>query len=164
LLEGSRSERGATFVRVDSSAMDEIIEKDEPARESVLSEVEQNQILDVFKGIFKEKDAEKGEATNVELRPLSPEDSPVQITRTEFIRRMQEMQQLAGGSMFGNIPDTFSIIINSNHPVVAKTMLATDDKDGLAKYLYDTALLNQGMLKGAELTDFVNRTLKYVAK
>ncbi len=164
LLEGSRSERGATFVRVDSSAMDEIIEKDEPARESVLSEVEQNQILDVFKGIFKEKDAEKGEATNVELRPLSPEDSPVQITRTEFIRRMQEMQQLAGGSMFGNIPDTYSVIINSNHPIVAKTMLSTDDKDELAKYLYDTALLNQGMLKGAELTDFVNRTLKYVAK
>lgn len=146
-----------TFVRVDSDTVDNLIQKDEKV-ESVLSEKEQETV----KGIF-EKLA-NGAGNSVMLKPMSPEDQPVVITRPEFMRRMKEMQSMQGMS-FGDFPDSVNVVVNTNHPLVAQKLIGeknSDQQNQLARYLYDLALLNQGMLKGAELTDFVNKSLEYM--
>jgi molecular chaperone HtpG len=145
-----------TFVRVDSDTVDNLIQKDEKI-DSVLSDSEQETV----KGIF-EKLA-NGAGNSIVLKPLTPEDAPVVITRPEFMRRMKEMQSMQGG--WGDFPDSVNVVINTNHPLVAQKLVREKDADkqtDLARYLYDLALLNQGMLKGADLTTFVSRSLEFV--
>lgn len=86
------------------------------------------------------------------------------ITRPEFMRRMKEMQSLQGNA-WGDFPDSVNVVVNTNHPLVAQKLIGEKDaeqQNNLARYLYDLALLNQGMLKGAELTAFVSRSLEFV--
>lgn len=144
-----------TFVRVDSESIDKLVEKDEN-RESVLDEKDQETVKGVFEGVLNNPTA------SVVLTPLSPEDPPVQITKPEFMRRMKEMQMMQGMN-FGDFPDSFNVIVNSNHPLVVEKLLSSDDQTDLARYLYDLALLNQNMLKGEELTNFVKRSMKFVS-
>lgn len=146
-----------TFVRVDSDTVDNLIQKDEKI-ESVLSEKEQETV----KGIF-EKLA-TGAGNSVMLKPMSPEDQPVVITRPEFMRRMKEMQSMQGMS-FGDFPDSINVVVNTNHPLVAQKLVGesnSEQQTQMARYLYDLALLNQGMLKGAELTEFINKSLENI--
>ena len=100
----------------------------------------------------------------IELRPLSPEDHPVLVTRPEFMRRMKEMQMMQGMNM-GDMPDSHNVVINTNHPLVADKLLskiATDKKQRFAKYLYDLARLNQNMLKGEELSEFIKTSVEFL--
>lgn len=146
-----------TFVRVDSDTVDMLIQKDETT-ESVLSEDEQNDVKAAFEGLMGET-----AGASVMLKALSPDDAPVQITKPEFMRRFQEMQALQGQQMPGMF-DAYNVVVNSNHPLVAQKMLKLegDERTELSKYLYDLAMLNQGMLKGKELTSFVQKALKFV--
>ena len=149
-----------TFVRVDSDTLDNLVQKDEK-KESVLSEKEQETVKTVFETIAKEK---KG--SSIELKPLSPDDQPVQITRNEFMRRMMEMQALGGGGFAGmGMGDMYNVVVNTNHPFIAEKLLGAKeaaDKEALAKHLLDLALLNQGMLKGADLSAFVKKSLEFL--
>lgn len=145
-----------TFVRVDSETIDNLIQKDEQ-QESVLSEKEQEQVKVIFENLLKDA---AGNA--VVLKPMSPEDLPVVITRPEFMRRMKEMQALQG-MQWGDFPDSVNVVVNSNHPLVAQKLVGEKDETQqqiFARYLYDLALLNQGMLKGADLTAFINKSLE----
>lgn len=146
------------FMRVDAETIDKLIEKDEP-RVSILTESEQTTVKTLF------EDALKGhEGHKLELEALASDDQPVQIVRSEFMRRMLEMQQLNGWNSFGGkLPDSETVVVNTNHPLVAQKLLNHDDKAGFAKYLYDLALVNQGALQGSALTDFVQKTLKMLA-
>jgi len=154
-----QKEGKVTFVRVDSDTVDKLVQKDEEA-ESVLSEDQQNAVKSIFEGVLGEKSG-----ASVELRPLSPQDQPVMITKPEFMRRMQEMQAMQGMDM-GMMPDMYNLVINSNHELIAQDLLDRDEdgKKEVADYLYKVALLNQGMLKGAQLTEFVNRSLSFLKK
>jgi len=154
-----QKEGKVTFVRVDSDTVDKLVQKDEEA-ESVLSEDQQNAVKSIFEGVLGEKSG-----ASVELRPLSPQDQPVMITKPEFMRRMQEMQAMQGMDM-GMMPDMYNLVINSNHELIAQDLLNRDEdgKKEVADYLYKVALLNQGMLKGAQLTEFVNRSLSFLKK
>ncbi|MEL6988473.1 MAG: molecular chaperone HtpG, partial [Bacteroidota bacterium] len=146
-----------TFVRVDSETSDNLIQKDETT-ESVLSEKEQEKV----KGIF--ETAVKDSGGTIALKALSPEDHPVLITKPEFMRRMKEMQELQGMKL-GDMPEMFNVVINTNHPLVADKMTkmrSQEKKDEFAKYLFDLARLNQSMLKGKELTDFINRSIEFM--
>lgn len=146
-----------TFVRVDSDTVDNLVQKDETT-ESVLSEDEQNKVKERF-----EKVTEKGGGTIV-MKAMSPEDPPVMITKPEFMRRMKEMQAMQGMSMDA-FPDMFNVVVNTNHPLLANKLLkmrSEEKKENLVQYLYDLALLNQNMLKGADLTAFVNRSLDFL--
>jgi len=148
------------FKRVDADTPDKLIEKD-TALESVLSQEEQ----DALKAIFEGQVAK--ETTSVELKALSPEDAPVTITRNEFMRRMQEMSKMGGGNamFFGEMPERINLVVNTNHPVSQQILNADEAvKTTLAKQLTDLALLSQGMLKGAALTDFVERSFGLVSK
>ncbi|MEM9990138.1 MAG: molecular chaperone HtpG [Bacteroidota bacterium] len=146
-----------TFVRVDSDTVDMLIQKDETT-ESVLSEQEQEDVKTTFEGLI---EAQTG--ASIILKPLTPEDAPVQITKPEFMRRFQEMQALQGQQMPGMF-NAYNVVVNSNHPLVAQKLLQLEgeERKDLSKYLYDLAMLNQGMLKGKELTAFVQKSLKFV--
>lgn len=146
-----------TFVRVDSDTVDNLVQKDEQ-QESVLSEKEQEKVKDIFEEVLGEK------KSSVMMKPLSPEDQPVQITRPEFMRRMKEMQALQGMQMDG-FPDTFNIVVNTNHPLIASklvNMRSQEKKADLANHLYNLALLNQNMLKGSDLTAFINKSIEFL--
>lgn len=147
-----------TFVRVDSDTLDNLVQKDEQ-KESVLNEKEQETVKTVFEAITKGKPG-----CSVELKPLSPDDQPVQITRNEFMRRMQEMQALGGGGFPGGMGDMYNVVINTNHPFIAEKLLNAkeDERKPLGKHLVDLALLNQGMLKGADLSAFVKKSLDFL--
>lgn len=147
-----------TFVRVDSDTTDKLVQKDEEA-ESVLNEEQEKTVKSTFEAILGEQTGK-----SIELRALSPNDQPVMITRPEFIRRMQEMQAMQGMDM-GPMGDMYNVVVNSNHELVAGKLLEAENEDeqkALADYLYKLALLNQGMLKGEKLTEFVNRSLSFL--
>ena len=146
-----------TFVRVDSDIASNLVQKNEKM-ESVLSEKEEQKI----KELFESKVSKAG--STVELKPLSPEDQPVVITKPEFMRRMKEMQALQGMKMEG-MPESYNIVVNTNHPLVAEKLVkmrSEEKKEDFVKHLYNLALLNQGMLKGSELTSFINKSIDYL--
>ena len=144
--------------RVDASTVDKLIDKDEKV-ESVLSETE----IEKVKGIF--ETAVNNENMKVSIESLSPDEMPVTITMSEFMRRMKDMAQSGGGgyyAMMGNMPDQFDVTVNGNHPVISKILRAKKDekKQQLAKQSYDLAMLSQNMLTGADLTNFIKRSVE----
>ena len=129
-----------------------------PKQESVLNEKEQGKVKEIFEGVLEDK------KSSITMTALPPEDQPVQITRPEFMRRMKEMQALQGMSMDG-LPDTFNIVVNTNHPLIASklvNMRSKEKKAELAEHLYNLALLNQNMLKGSDLTSFINKSIEFL--
>ncbi|TNE54087.1 MAG: molecular chaperone HtpG [Bacteroidetes bacterium] len=150
-----RSDLGLLFVRIDSDTLDKLVQKDEE-KTSVLDEKETEQVKVLFKSAVGEQSL-----AQVECSALAPDDLPVTITKPEFMRRMKEMQALHGMGM-GELPESYNVVVNTNHPLIAEKLLKMKKKDeqsGLAKYLYDMALLQQGMLRGEALTSFVEKTL-----
>lgn len=150
------SGQDVTFVRVDSDTVDNLVQKDE-TKESVLNEKEEEQVKTLFEELITDTGA------SVSIKAMSPDDQPIVITRPEFMRRMKEMQAMQGMN-FGDFPDSYNVVVNTNHPLVADKLLKAegDAKTDLAKYLIDLAKLNQNMLKGADLTAFINKSLDFV--
>jgi molecular chaperone HtpG len=144
--------------RVDSSVASKLIEKDE-VLESVLSEDQAKTVKEVFeKAITKP-------GFSVEIVGLNPEELPVTVTMDEFMRRMKDMAAMGGGmGFYGSMPDSYKVAINGNHKLVSR-ILQTEDAEAqtkLAKQAVDLALLAQGMLTGAELTEFVTRSVELI--
>lgn len=107
--------KDSRFVRVDSDVIDKIILKEDP-KESKLSKVQQEDIKSVFNVTVKSK-----EIYNVVPETLDENDMPVIITQSEFMRRMKEMSQFGGGmNFYGELPDSFNLVVNLNHPLVMK--------------------------------------------
>jgi molecular chaperone HtpG len=154
-LEHRAGELGFTFVRVDSDTADKLVQKDEQIT-SVLSETEQTTVKTIFENVVNQQTG-----ASVTLSPMSPDDAPVLITKPEFMRRIKEMQALHGmGGM--DFPDSYNVVVNTNHPLIAQKLVGADGatQAEMAQYLTDLALLNQGMLTGEALTNFVNRSLQ----
>ena len=142
----------ASFVRVDGDIVDNLIKKDSKI-ESVLSDKEQ----DKLKGLF-EKSLPK-DGFLVSFEPLSPSSSPITITQSEFMRRMKEMSVTGGGPMMGmgNMPDTYNVVINSNHKLISKINSLKGKKQSVViQQSIDLALLSQNLLKGAGLTNYID--------
>jgi len=141
--------------RVDSDTVDKMINKDEKI-ESVLTKDDEEKV----KGVF-EKAIENTQMT-VQVESLSPGEMPVTITMSEFMRRMKDMAATGGGgmAMMGGMNDQYNVAINANHAMVSK-ILKLDEGEGLklAKQAYDLAMLSQNMLSGADLTDFIKRSV-----
>ncbi|MBK8347694.1 MAG: molecular chaperone HtpG [Saprospiraceae bacterium] len=147
-----------TFVRVDSDTPDNLVQKEE-TKESVLSQAEQDKVKDIFT-----KSVTNLGMGHIELKAMSPSDHPVMITKPEFMRRMKEMQAMQGMDM-NMFPDSHNVVINTNHPLIADKLIkmkSEDKKADFACYLHDLALLNQNMLRGEELSAFINRSLEFV--
>ena len=141
------------FKRVDADTLNELIEKDE-TNHSILSDEENSILQTLFSEVVNITD------NQLSLKPLSPNDAPVTITQPELMRRMKEMSKVSGGmDWYANMPNMLNVVVNTNHPAVAKLLAANSEQKDMAKNLYDLALLQQNMLKGADLTNFVNRTI-----
>ena len=143
--------------RVDSDVADKLIKKDDNP-EHMLTEEQSAQVKSIF-----EKAINKP-AYKVELESLNPEELPVTVTMDEFMRRMKEMAAMGGGmGFYGNMPDNYKVVINANHKLVSKILEAGEEAHSqLAKQAFDLALLSQGLLTGAELTEFVNRSVNLI--
>jgi molecular chaperone HtpG len=145
-----------TFARVDADTLDKLIKKSEEIP-SKLSKEEEEQLQTVFEGsVNKEK-------FKVEFSSMSETEAPIIVTQPEFIRRMMEQQKMGGGGFFGAFPETYQLVVNSNHPKVGE-LLKSDDtqRADKAKQLTDLALLSQGMLKGEALNQFIERSIELV--
>lgn len=144
---------GVQFKRVDADTVDQLIDKDEKTA-SVLNETEEQSVKTLFEQI---SDAN---AATIVLTPQSPEDSPVSITKPEFMRRMKEMSHLNGMDFAASMPDQYNLVVNTNHPVIQKILKQEAEEQALSvKQLHDLALLSQGMLKGTDLSEFVKRSV-----
>jgi len=148
------------FVRVDSDTVEKLIKKDD-AQISKLTEDDQTKLKPIVEGVVAK------EKYTVVFESLSETDSPMLITRPEFMRRMKDMQALGGGggmNFYGSLPDTYNLVVNSNHPLIGKILSEADGtkQSQLAKQAADLALLSQGLLKGEELTKFVKRSVELI--
>ncbi len=145
------------FTRVDADIVDNIIDKQETG-ESVLNKDEEAKLKELFGREIPDLHV------TVEVKGLSPETAPVVATRPEFMRRMKDMAAVGGGmtSFYAQMPDEVTLTINGNHPFY-QTLLKEDNKERQEKQvrtLADLALLSQGLLKGNDLTSFINRSVE----
>jgi len=145
------------FTRVDADITENLIDKQED-NNSVLSEKEVEKLKSLFD--FKADNL----TINVEVKGLSAEAPPVVATRPEFMRRMKDMASMSGpmGSFYANMPDEVLLTVNGNNSIFT-SILADENAEMQAKQvrnLADLALLSQGMLKGSELTAFINRSVE----
>jgi molecular chaperone HtpG len=148
---------GVQFVRVDADVVDNLIDKQENV-DSILSKEEVEQAKKLFEFQVPEI------TLTVEVKGLSQNAAPIVATRPEFMRRMKDMAGMGGGGMtafYAQMPDEVHLTVNGNHPIF-QTLLKEPDVDKQqkqARNLADLALLSQGLLKGAELTNFINRSV-----
>ncbi|MEJ8818741.1 molecular chaperone HtpG [Lacibacter sp. H407] len=145
--------------RVDADVPDKLIVKeDAPAHQ--LTEEERNKVKAVF------EKAINNATMKVELESLPAETMPVTITMEEWMRRMKDMSKLGGGGMmgfYGSMPDNYKVAINANHKLISKLLSAEEAQQTvIAKQAFDLALLAQGLLKGADLTAFVERNVEVI--
>jgi molecular chaperone HtpG len=146
-----------TFVRVDSDTVDNLVQK-EDKKESVLSEDQEKQIKEWFTANLNDP------MSTLVTKALNPDDLPVQITRPEFMRRMKEMQMMQGMKMDG-FPDSINVVVNTNHKIINEQILNQSDesvRNETMKYLIQLAKLQSGMLTGAELNAFVNKSIENI--
>jgi molecular chaperone HtpG len=148
------------FTRVDGDIIDKLIEKEENTI-SKLSDKEKEKLQKII-----EENVDKEKFT-VQIQNMSANDLPVVITQSEFMRRMKEQQQLSGNGgmqMFGSLPETYNLAINSNHNLIGKIIAEKTSKKrvSLINQLLDLALLSQGILKGENLTKFINRSVEMI--
>ena len=148
-----------SFARVDADTVEKLIQKDEEIP-SKLSKEDEEALKPIFENVVEK------EKFTVLFESRNETEAPIVITQSEFMRRMKEQQALGGGGMqmFGNMPEMFNMVVNSNHPVVSNILNSGDDakKANLTKQTVDLALLSQGMLKGKDLTDFINRSIELI--
>ena len=144
--------------RVDANTIDKLIDKGEKL-EHVLSEDQTKRVTEIFEKAINRP------TYKVEVEALSPDELPVTVTMDEFMRRMKDMATMGGGmSFYGNMPDSYKVAINGNHKLVNKILASADanEQSELAKQAFDLALLSQGLLTGADLTAFVNRSVALI--
>ena len=157
-ISKAEQDLGVSFARLDADTIDKIIAKDENIPSKLSKEQE-----DLLKPIF--EDIVEKEKYTVQIESLSESEKPVLITQSEFMRRMKE-QQAVGGSgmnMMGVMPEMYNLVLNSNHPIIMKIIESKGKKQkNLAKQSLDLALLSHGMLKGKNLTDFVERSFDLI--
>ncbi|MFO8128597.1 MAG: molecular chaperone HtpG [Bacteroidales bacterium] len=148
-----------SFKRVDSDTADNLINKEEEAP-SKLDDKEKDKLKEIV-----EKNIDKDRFT-VKFENLSESELPMMITRPEFMRRMKDMSALGGGGMMGmdNLPDQMNLIVNGNNPLLTKILNEEHEEkqNKLVKQIYDLALLSQNLLRGKDLSAFIQRSIHII--
>ena len=148
------------FKRVDSDVLDKLIEKEENTA-SLLTEEEKTALKPFFEENLDTK------SFNVSFENMSSTEAPVTIVQNEFMRRMKEQSALGGGggmNFYGELPDSYTIVVNSNHPLMQKIIADKESGKGLAQQAVQLAMLSKGILKGAELTKFIQANFESLNK
>ncbi len=113
------------FVRVDADVPDKLIEKDQ----KIESKLTQQQKEDL-KPVFRSQLPTSANYTVV-FEDLNETENPVVVTQSEFMRRMKEMSAMGGGmNIYGDLPDSYNLVVNSNHPLIEKILKAKDKAVG----------------------------------
>jgi molecular chaperone HtpG len=144
--------------RVDADVTEKLIAKDETF-DHVLTEEQSAKVKEIF-----EKSISKP-GMEVSVESMSPDALPVTVTMDEFMRRMKEMSKHGGmAGMYGAFPDRYKVAVNANHKLISRMLEAQGEEEQtrLARQAFDLALLSQGMLTGADLTEFVNRSVSLI--
>ena len=147
------------FVRVDSDTVEKLIPHDDAIPEK-LSKEEKEKLQPIIEG---EVDKQK---FTVQLESLEESDAPMQVTQSEFMRRYREMAQTSGGGMgfYGELPESYNLVVNINHPLISRVLNETDaeKQKALVHQLTDLALLANGLLKGEALSKFLQRSVEMI--
>ena len=186
-----KSEEGKLrFVRIDSDTIENLIKKEETAKDTYTDEQKEG-LRKAFEGLLP-SDADKLRY-NVTCEAAAADALPVFLTQNEFMRRMKEMSaHQQGMSFYGQMPDQYNLVVNTAHPLiqelvaketseqveeevekkaekegeepkketVIKTVCKLEGEDERIKQLIDIALLASGQLKGEALAKFVNRSVE----
>lgn len=159
------------FVRIDSDIIDNIIKK-EDLKDSDLNDEQKEKLSEAFKSQLPVIDKVD---FSFDYKPLKENVLPIQITQDEYMRRMKEMAALQTGMAFyGDMPDHYKMVVNTNHPLVKQILsdVEAKDKDAAVEYaagsaimrqLIDLALLSNNMLKGEALSSFIKRSTDIIS-
>lgn len=176
------------FVRVDSDTIENIIRKEDAAKDTY-SDEQKDGLRKAFEALIPQNDKLKYYVT---CEAAASDALPVFLTQNEFMRRMKEMASHQQGlSFYGQMPDSYNLVLNTSHPLiqdliakmtseevqeevekkaekegdaptketVIKTVYKLANEDERLKQLIDIALLASGQLKGESLANFVNRSV-----
>ena len=182
------------FVRVDSDTIENLIKKEETAKDNYSDEQKEG-LRKAFEGML--PSSEDKLRYFVTCEPAASDALPVFLTQNEFMRRMKEMAaHQQGMSFYGQMPDQYNLVINTAHPLiqelvskmtseevqeevekkaekegeaptketVIKTVYKLADQDDKLHQLIDIALLASGQLKGEALAKFVNRSVELLTQ
>lgn len=145
------------FARVDSASIDKLIEKEEESKESKLNDEQKESVKKAFEEIIDMT------SFNVEFSNLNEADAPVEVIQNEFMRRMKEMSAMNGMSMWGGMPDSYTLMLNANNPVIAGLVDKNEEEQkNTIHQLYDLARLSKNLLKGKDLNEFVKRSFNEI--
>ncbi|MBQ6983585.1 MAG: molecular chaperone HtpG [Paludibacteraceae bacterium] len=177
-----QSTKGALrFVRIDSDTIENLIKKEDAAKDNYTDEQKEG-LRKAFEALLPTADKLR---YTVSCEAAAADALPVFLTQNEFMRRMKEMAaHQQGMSFYGNIPDSYNLVLNTNHPLiqelvgketgeevqeevekdgkketVVKTVYSLANEDERLKQLIDIALLASGQLKGEALAKFVERSV-----
>ena len=151
------SNENLSFARVDGDAIENLIKKEE-ATVSKLSDEEKEKLQPLIEEVVPK------EKYSIQLEALSSTQLPFVLTQPEFMRRMKEMQQAGGNAMFGQMTEMYNLVVNTNHPLVEQILNTKTEKKRtrLIQQTLDLARLSQNLLKGEELTHFIQRSVDLI--
>jgi molecular chaperone HtpG len=155
-LEGSKE--NVSFVRVDGDTIENLIKKEE-ASVSKLTEEEKETLKPMIENVVKEG------GYTVQMEAMDSQALPFVLTQPEFMRRMKEMQQTGGGGMMmGDMPDMYTLTVNTNHELVGQILSTKTAKkrERLIQQAVDLARLSRNLLKGEALTEFIQRSVELI--
>jgi len=141
------------FARVDSDSVENLIAKEDKVKPE-LSEDKKKEMDELFKSVLPD-----GNEYVIEAQNLGENSDPVLITQNEFMRRYREMSAMGGGlNFYGQMPESYIIIVNMENPLIAKIIEENNKESTLLRQVTDLALLSNGMLKGKALAEFISRS------
>jgi molecular chaperone HtpG len=152
------SKENISFARVDSDAVESLIKKEEESI-SKLDETQITTLKEKVEGVVKDT------GYIIQTEALSSDALPFMLTEPEFMRRMKDMQKTGGGGFMGqNMPDMYNLVINTNHPLASEILETKTDKkrEKLIRQALDLAKLSKGVLKGADLSAFIKRSVDLI--
>lgn len=148
------------FVRVDADHVGNLIKKDEPAI-SKLTEQQKDALKSSIEKVVSDS------KFTVQLEDMESTEPPFLITQPEFMRRMKDMQA-TGGGMFGmgNFPEMYNLVVNANSELATKIVEDGSEEEKAAKInkALSLAKLSQNLLKGKDLTDFIESSYNDLVK
>ncbi len=147
------------ITRIDGNSIEKLIEKEENIP-SKLSEDQKNTLKPILEEVV-----DKAKFSIV-FENMSEKDQPLTVTQPEFMRRMKEMSMTGGGGFYGALPDSYNLVVNTNHPIISKLVSEsnTDKQKDLAKQITDLALISNNMLTGNDMTQFIKRSVDLLSK
>ena len=152
------SKENISFARVDSDAVENLIKKEEES----ISKLDETQITTLKEKV---ESVVKDTGYIIQTEALSSDALPFMLTEPEFMRRMKDIQKTGGGGFMGqNMPDMYNLVINTNHPLASEILETKTDKkrEKLIRQALDLAKLSKGVLKGADLSAFIKRSVDLI--